>query len=97
MAPTIAAATVGPQFALKKGVATSSVRTRLTVSTRDAASGVARIEVRDASKKKSVLRSSVSRNSARYSVKVPVGSRSIQFRVIDLAGNATAWRTIEFR
>ena len=97
VAPTIAAATVGPQFALKKGVATSSVRTRLTVSTRDAASGVARIEVRDASKKKSVLRSSVSRNSARYSVKVPVGSRSIQFRVIDLAGNATAWRTIEFR
>lgn len=97
VAPTIVAATVGPQFALKKGVAASSVRTRLTVSTRDAASGVARIEVRDASKKKTVLRSSVSRKSARYSVKVPVGSRSIQFRVIDLAGNATAWRTIEFR
>ncbi len=97
VAPVVVAATVDPKFVINKGIATSSARTRLTLSTHDNASGIARIEVRDATKKKTVIRYAVSSKTARHSIKVPVGSRAIQFRVLDSAGNATAWKTIEFR
>ena len=94
-APVIEMLRASRASASAQGIAKTSSAPRITISVRDRRSGVTRIETRIAGRTRTTKVDAARRGS--YNFALPKGTKRLQVRVRDAAGNYSKWKTVKVR